>query len=77
MDIYYARTNLPTNQNIKIYEPADHYRSFQSVLFLATEMGGHTGASKSYSFCKMILLLAWHVRWICALTAGCLTYQNN
>ena len=57
---------------------------FPSSLFLAcfrlghyNEMGGHTGAPKTYAIAKRFYYWPAMFDWICALTADCLTCQNN
>ena len=56
----------------------------QLSLFLAcfklghyNEMGGHMGASKTYNNAKRFFYWPGMFDWICALTADCLTCQNN
>ena len=41
------------------------------------EMGGHMGASKTYNNAKRFYYWPGMFDWICALTADCLTCQNN
>ena len=41
------------------------------------EMGGHTGASKTYYNAKRFYYWPGMFDWICAFTADCLTCQNN
>ena len=41
------------------------------------EMGGHMGASNTYSNAKRFYYWPGMFDWICALTADCLTCQNN
>ena len=41
------------------------------------EMGGHMGASKTYNSAKRFYYWPGMFDWICALTADCLTCQNN
>ena len=41
------------------------------------EMGGHMGASKTYNNGKRFYYWPGMFDWICALTADCLTCQNN
>ena len=41
------------------------------------EVGGHMGASKTYKNAKRIRYWPGMFDWICALTADCLTCQNN
>ena len=55
-----------------------------SSLFLAcfrlghyNEMGGHMGASKTYANAKRFYYWPGMFDWICALTADCITCQNN
>ena len=40
-------------------------------------MGGHMGASKTYNIAKSFYYWPGMFDWICALTADCLTCQNN
>ena len=40
-------------------------------------MGGHMGAAKSYNNAKRFYYWPGMFDWICALTADCLTCQNN
>ena len=72
--------NEPTDEldeeNLRICPPLS--------LFLAcfrlghyNEMGGHMGASKPYSNAKRFYYWPGMFDWICALTADCLTCQNN
>ena len=55
-----------------------------SSLFLAcfrlghyNEMGGHMGGSKTYNIARRFYYWPGMFDWICALTADCLTCQNN
>ena len=41
------------------------------------EMGGHIGATKTYANAKRFYYWPGMFDWICALTADCLTCQNN
>ena len=41
------------------------------------EMGGHMGASKTYNIAKRFYYWLDMFDWMCALTADCLTCQNN
>ena len=41
------------------------------------EMGGHMGATKTYANAKRFYYWPGMFDWICALTADCLTCQNN
>ena len=41
------------------------------------EMGGHMGAAKTYNNAKRFYYWPGMFDWICALTADCLTCQNN
>ena len=41
------------------------------------EMGGHMGASKTYANAKRFYYWPGMFDWICALTADCITCQNN
>ena len=41
------------------------------------EMGGHMGAAKTYNNVKRFYYWPGMFHWICALTADCLTSQNN
>ena len=41
------------------------------------EMGGHMGATKTYANAKRFYYLPGMFDWICALTADCLSCQNN
>ena len=41
------------------------------------EMGGHMGASKTYSNARRFYYWPGMFDWICALTADCITCQNN
>ena len=41
------------------------------------EMGGHIGASKTYANAKRFFYWPGMFDWICALTADCITCQNN
>ena len=41
------------------------------------EMSGHMGATKPYANTKRFYYWPGMFDWICALTADCLTYQNN
>ena len=41
------------------------------------EMGGHMGASKTYNSAKSYYYWPGMFDWICALTADCLSCQNN
>ena len=40
-------------------------------------MGGHMGATKTYANAKRFYYRPGMFDWICALTADCLTCQNN
>ena len=42
-----------------------------------SEMGGHMGATKTYANAKRFYYWPGMFDWICALTADCLTCQNN
>ena len=41
------------------------------------ELGGHMGATKTYANAKRFYYWPGMLDWICALTADCLTCQNN
>ena len=41
------------------------------------KMGGHMGATKTYANAKRFYYWPGMFDWICALTADCLTFQNN
>ena len=41
------------------------------------KMGGHMGASKTYNNAKRLYYWPGMFDWMCALTADCLTCQNN
>ena len=63
-------------ENLRIFLPLS--------LFLAwfrpgdyNEMGGHMGATKTYANTKRFYHWPGMFDWICALTADCLTCQNN
>ena len=43
----------------------------------SSEMGGHMGATKTYANAKRFYYWPGMFDWICALTADCLTCQNN
>ena len=64
------------DENLRIWLPLS--------LFLAcfrlghyNEMGGHMGAWKTYNNAKRFHYWPGMFGWICALTADCLTCQNN
>ena len=71
-------------------EPSDKLKEeklricFPFCLFFAcfrlghyTEMGGHMGATETYANTKRLYYWPGMFDWICALTADCLTCQNN
>ena len=73
---YNEPTDKLDNENLRICLPLS--------LFLAcfrlghySEMGGHMGASKTYRNAKRFCFWPGIFDWICALTADCLTCQNN
>ena len=73
---YNEPTDKLDDENLRICPPLS--------LFLAcfklghyNEMGGHMGASKTYSNAKRFYYWPGMFDWICALTADCLTCQNN
>ena len=73
---YNESTDKLDDENLRICLPLS--------LFLAcfglghyNEMGGHMGASKTYNNAKRFYYWPGMFDWICALTADCLTCQNN
>ena len=65
-------------------EEENHRICLPLSLFLACfrlghydEMGGHMGATKTYANAKRFYYWPGMFDWICALTADCLTCQNN
>ena len=73
---YNEPTDKLDDENLRIFLPLS--------LFLAcfrlghyNEMGGDMGASKTYNNAKKFYIWPGMFHWICALTADCLTCQNN
>ena len=73
---YNEPTDKLADENLRICLPLS--------LFLAcfrlehyNEMGGHMGAAKTYNNGKRFYCWTGMFDWICALTADCLTCQNN
>ena len=73
---YNEPTDKLDDENLRICLP--------SSLFLAcfrlghcNEMGGHMGAAKTYNNAKRFYYWPGMFDWICAVTADCLTCQNN
>ena len=73
---YNEPTDKLDDENLRICLPLS--------LFLAcfrlghyNEMGGHMGAAKTYNNAKRYYYWPGMFDWICALTADCLTCQNN
>ena len=73
---YNEPTDKLDDENLRIWLPLS--------LFLAcfrlghyNEMGGHMGAAKTYNNAKRFYYWPGMFDWICALTANCLTCQNN
>ena len=73
---YNEPTDKLDDENLRICLPLS--------LFLAcfrlghyNEMGGHLGAAKTYNNAKRFYYWPGMFDWICALTADCLTCQNN
>ena len=73
---YNEPTDKLDDENLRICLPLS--------LFLASfrlghynEMGGHMGAAKTYNNAKRFYYWPGMFDWICALTADCLTCQNN
>ena len=73
---YNEPTDKLDDENLRICLPLS--------LFLAcfrlghyNEMGGHMGAAKTYNNAKRFYYWPGMFDWICALTADCLTCQNN
>ena len=73
---YNEPTDKLNDENLRICLPLS--------LFLAcfrlghyNELGGHMGASKTYNNAKRFYYWPGMFDWICALTADCLTCQNN
>ena len=63
-------------ENLRICLP---FSIFQTCFRLGhyNEMGGHMGATKIYANAQKIYYWPGMFDWICALTADCLTCQNN
>ena len=73
---YNEPTDKLDDENLRICLPLS--------LFLAcfrlghyNEMGGHIGAAKTYNNAKWLYYWPGMFDWICAITADCLTCQNN
>ena len=73
---YNERTDKLDDENLRI--------CLTLLLFLRcfrlgryNKMGGHMGASKTYNNAKRLYYWPGMIYWICALTADCLTCENN
>ena len=73
---YNEPTDKLDDENLRICLPLSLFLTcFRIGLY--NEMGGHTGASKTYNNAKRFYYWPVMFDWICALTADCLTRQNN
>ena len=63
-------------ENLRICLPLSLFLAFFQLGHY-NEMGGHMGATKTYANTKRFYYWPGMFDWICALTADCLTCQNN
>ena len=73
---YNEPTDKLDDENLRICPPLSLFLAFFKLGHY-NEMGGHMGASKTYSNAKRFYYWPGMFDWICALTADCLTCQNN
>ena len=73
---YNEPTDKLDDENLRICLPLSLFLAcFRLGLY--NEMGGHMGAAKTYNNAKRFYYWPGMFDWICALTADCLTCQNN
>ena len=73
---YNEPTDKLDDENLRICLPLSPFlECFRLVHY--NKMGGHMGASKAYNNAKRFYYWPGMFDCICALTADCLTYQNN
>ena len=73
---YNEPTDKLENENVRTCLPSSLFLAC-FTLGLYNEMGGHMGASKAYNNAKRFYYWPGMFDWKCALTADCLTCQNN
>ena len=73
---YNKTTNKLDDENLRLCIPLSVFLACFRLRHY-NKMGGHMGASKTHNNGKLFYYWPGMFHWICALTADCLTCQNN